>query len=108
MIIGSTAIKHYFSEFNRIPKDVDIIKQDSFLFQTDLKVELLDNPVLINYYKKAGFIPKYRDLIELFVKQNPDDGERLELILKNIISNKGTFVPEKLKIDTEDLELIEG
>lgn len=53
MIIGSVALKHWFPELNREPKDVDIIKNMYITeYETDKKVEWLENKVLQNYFTK--------------------------------------------------------
>ena len=53
ILIGSTAIKTWFPDFKREPKDVDyaINKEVNFIASNDKeqKVELLVNPVLCNY-----------------------------------------------------------
>ena len=73
MIIGSTAIKYHFLDFPREPKDIDIIaldeynKQDLIRVHKDVhhcKVEILINPVLINWFK--GNIPQICPLNELY------------------------------------------
>lgn len=60
MIIGSVALKHYFPDFPREPKDLDIIgkKVDS-----NLRIEVLKNPILEEYY---GNLPEYIGLDELY------------------------------------------
>ena len=53
MIIGSTAILHWFHDFPRVAKDIDIIKNMYIKeYTSDLKVEWLDNPVLQNWFTK--------------------------------------------------------
>lgn len=47
LIIGSCAIKYWFPDFKREPKDLDIIGDDSP--HTNLRVEYHDNPVFLNY-----------------------------------------------------------
>lgn len=56
MVIGSVAIKHWFPDFNREPKDIDIIsyKEESLykinqINPNNLRVEILENPILLNY-----------------------------------------------------------
>lgn len=51
MIIGSEAIKYWFLDFPRDPKDLDIIGDYELTITTDKKVERLENPILLNYYK---------------------------------------------------------
>lgn len=53
MIIGSSAIKHYFPYFNREPKDMDII--GLYKPDTSLKIERLQNPILIEWQYENGF-----------------------------------------------------
>jgi hypothetical protein len=55
MIIGSVAIKHWFPDFPRHPKDLDVIvkdKNDKLDVITNLQVEKLENPVLLKYYEE--------------------------------------------------------
>ena len=53
MIIGSTAIKYWYPDFRREPKDLDIIKG---MYADDLrttgKMEWLENPILRNHFTK--------------------------------------------------------
>lgn len=58
MIIGSTAIKHWFPDFNREPKDLDIIKGSNFndYFPLDLRREYLDNPILLESCEDNDFL----------------------------------------------------
>lgn len=53
MVIGSIAIRYWFPDFPREPKDVDIIK-DMYIkdYESDLKVEWLENKVLQNWFTK--------------------------------------------------------
>ena len=46
MIIGSVAMKHYFPDFPREPKDLDCIGEPP---ETNLRVERLENPVLMEF-----------------------------------------------------------
>jgi len=50
ILIGSTAIKHWFPDFNREPKDKDYIT-DKDIKSSTKGVEYLYNPILINYYE---------------------------------------------------------
>lgn len=53
MVIGSTATKHWFPDFNREPKDIDIIKNMYIKsYTSDKKIEWLENKVLENYFTK--------------------------------------------------------
>lgn len=53
MIIGSTAIKFWFEDFPRKPKDVDIIKNMYIKeYTSNLKIEWLENKVLQNWFIK--------------------------------------------------------
>lgn len=58
MIIGSTAIKYWFPDFPRNPKDIDIVKNSKFndYFSLDLKREYLENPILLKYCKNQDFL----------------------------------------------------
>jgi hypothetical protein len=70
MIIGSTAISNWFSDFKREPKDLDVIIQ----YETDVtseikntKVEYLENYVLITWIlEKYSNIPLYCPADELY------------------------------------------
>lgn len=69
MIIGSSAIKYWFPDFPREPKDYDIVAFDKYDKQDlirihkgtpNLKLEVLENPILLNWFKNVkGFIPQY-------------------------------------------------
>lgn len=52
MLIGSAAIKFWFSDFPREPKDIDFIKDSKInnYFNTNLKKEYLENPILLKHY----------------------------------------------------------
>ena len=53
MIIGSTAIKYWFPDFKREPKDIDIVKNMYIKeYNSDKKIEWLENKVLQNYFTK--------------------------------------------------------
>ena len=49
LIIGSTAMRHHFPDFNRSPKDLDIAVEDSSSFTSTKGVEYLGNPILFKY-----------------------------------------------------------
>jgi len=75
MIIGSTAIKHWFPDFTREPKDLDYITSEQFPIEesgyfnrnTTIKIEILNNPVLQHYvHDKYSYIPKYCPVNELY------------------------------------------
>lgn len=53
MIIGSTAIKYWYPDFPREPKDIDIVKGSNFTdyFPLGRKREYLENPVLLKHCK---------------------------------------------------------
>ncbi len=64
MIIGSTAIKHWFPDFTREPKDLDYVvyRKETFDKQlleglSDEKVEVLENPVLLDYINQPVCSP---------------------------------------------------
>jgi hypothetical protein len=66
MIIGSSAIRYWFPEFNREPKDVDIIKDMyTFDYKSEKRVEWLENSFLKNYYTKPITIIPPDDLLSL-------------------------------------------
>lgn len=69
LIIGSTVLKHYFPDFKREPKDLDIVvrdaedkklwedyKKESYLLR-GLKVELLENPVIYKFQDEGYLSP---------------------------------------------------
>lgn len=62
MIIGSTALKFHFPDFPREPKDLDVIGSTNL--DTDLKVEILKNPILEAYYQ--GNMPEYIGVNEAY------------------------------------------
>lgn len=51
MIIGSTAIKYWFPDFPREPKDIDIVGNYQLVIPTEKRVERLNNPVLLACYR---------------------------------------------------------
>jgi len=58
IIIGSSAIKHHYPDFNREPKDIDVVKtslnEELPLF--DKRVEILTNPVLVKYFSHEQYL----------------------------------------------------
>ena len=74
MIIGSNCIKYHFSDFPREPKDVDIVvlnsKEQSVLksaySNSNIKTEILLNPVLINWFKNKRCVPHICYINELY------------------------------------------
>jgi hypothetical protein len=57
IIIGSTAMKHWFPDFKREPKDLDIAidnsKEDNVIDNSgDNRIEYLYNPIIFNYTEK--------------------------------------------------------
>jgi hypothetical protein len=50
--IGSTAIKHWYSDFKREPKDIDYAVEDSRKYKSSPQIEYLENPIL--------YLEKYR------------------------------------------------
>lgn len=53
LIIGSTAIKHYFPEFKRVPKDIDVAVLSAR--KREGEKEFLVNPVILKY-QSEGFL----------------------------------------------------
>ena len=49
IIIGSTAIRYHFPDFNREPKDLDYVVRNTTGFNTTRGVEYLPNPILFKY-----------------------------------------------------------
>lgn len=58
IIIGSTALIKWFTDFNRTPKDLDYAVSDPIKFVTTGGVEYLYNPVLFRYteYVEDGYL----------------------------------------------------
>jgi len=54
LVIGSTAIKHWFPDFNREPKDIDYVVRE--YKQSTREVEYLVNPVLLDYVADLAYI----------------------------------------------------
>lgn len=56
MIIGSTAIKHYFSDFPREPKDLDVVVlTKKGLDKPVNNTEFLENPIILKY-QDSGYL----------------------------------------------------
>lgn len=53
LIIGSTAIKHYYPDFKREPKDLDIVVSEPQ--KSSRNVEYLENPIILKY-QKSGYL----------------------------------------------------
>ncbi len=63
IIIGSTAIKHWFIDFNRLPKDIDYainIKEPQTKHPIEIrdgvKVEYLYNPIIFKYIEDGQYL----------------------------------------------------
>lgn len=56
LIIGSTAIKHYYPDFPREPKDIDIIVLEKQ--KRDGETEYLQNPIILKYQKDGYLKPE--------------------------------------------------
>lgn len=54
--IGSTAIKHWYSDFNRIPKDIDYIVKCGLQYNKEPGIEYLENPIIYNLAKGERFL----------------------------------------------------
>lgn len=60
VIIGSTAIKFYFPDFPREPKDIDYLVSDKNMWDNiQGKEEYHENDVLWNYFIQKNIFPKY-------------------------------------------------
>jgi len=60
VIIGSTAIKFYFPDFPREPRDVDYLVSDKNMWDNiQGKEEYHENDVLWNYFIQKNIFPKY-------------------------------------------------
>lgn len=53
LIVGSTALKHHFPDFNRVPKDLDIMVPDASIYKSSPEVEYLENPLIFNHVKEG-------------------------------------------------------
>lgn len=51
IIIGSSAIKYWFPDFKRLPKDLDYIVKDSKKYKNSKGIEYLSNPI---FFKKEN------------------------------------------------------
>lgn len=58
LIIGSTAIKHYFPDFPREPNDLDYVVVDRSKFKKEIGIEYLENPVILKYQKEGHLTPE--------------------------------------------------
>ncbi len=58
LVIGSTAIKNYFPDFNRTPKDLDYAVEDSTKFKNGDGIEYLTNPIILKHQKEGYLNPK--------------------------------------------------
>lgn len=58
LIIGSSAIKNYFPDFNRKPKDIDYVVEDSTNYENSKGVEYLSNPIILKYQKDGYLKPE--------------------------------------------------
>lgn len=58
LIIGSTAIKHYFEDFPRQPKDLDYVVENRSKFKRESGIEYLENPVILKYQKEGYLFPE--------------------------------------------------
>jgi hypothetical protein len=62
MITGSSSIKFWFPDFPRGPKDLDIVvrnKNEEVSVESDLRVEKLENPVLLDYLDEIEYKETY-------------------------------------------------
>lgn len=55
IIIGSTAIKHWFPDFPREPKDVDYATNGDKVVSTR-EIEYLPNPVILKYTRGGRYL----------------------------------------------------
>ena len=58
IIIGSTAMKHWYPDFNREPKDLDYAVNNSSLYNSTHEVEYLENPVICKHAKGKYLTPE--------------------------------------------------
>ena len=57
LVIGSTAIKNYFPDFNRTPKDLDYAVEDSTKFKNGNGIEYLSNPIILKRQNEGYLKP---------------------------------------------------
>lgn len=71
ILIGSTAIKYWFPDFPREPKDVDYAVKDKGILKSDRETEFLLNPVFCdfvgyrNMYRNTGNVPTADEIYTL-------------------------------------------
>ncbi len=66
ILIGSSAIKYWYPDFPRKPKDKDYAVASLKGLQSSKEIEYLVNPVLINYYPECSSInSKYHKVLPL-------------------------------------------
>jgi hypothetical protein len=58
IIIGSTALKHWFPDFKSEPKDLDYAVSNASLYRSAKGVEYLENPVILKYSKGKYLEPE--------------------------------------------------
>ncbi len=99
ILIGSQAIKHWFSDFNRKPKDTDYAVEDKSLFINQTNIEYLENPILFNFdsYEKGILKPSFIYTLKIshsFWSLDNNSWDR-HLWDINFLKEKGcTFIPE--------------
>ena len=54
ILIGSKAIKHWYSDFSREPKDIDYAVLNNDVYKTVKGIEYLPNPILIDLYQGSN------------------------------------------------------
>ena len=54
ILIGGSAIRHWFPSFDREPKDIDYIVDDNENYQNTRIIEHLKNPIISELYKGTG------------------------------------------------------
>lgn len=58
LIIGSTALKHYFPDFKRVPKDLDYVVESKKGHKNTPGVEYLENPIILKYQQDGYLKPE--------------------------------------------------
>lgn len=98
IIIGSTAIKHWFPSFNREPSDLDYaIKNKSNKYLNSKGVEYLYNPVLFKYIDNNIKYLTPDLLYTLKVSHlSYDTNWRKHMYDANYLANKGCTINDKL------------
>ena len=96
---NNTTLKDFDEEYDDLGALIDGNKK---LSNNLNRIFTRDQLILIEQYFEEGGGYFYRDddcdLLDSFVDAYPDGQDRLKAIMENIVENKGTFKPKKLKL----------